>query len=140
MTRRHPAALLDTSVLISPPGDLGSYADRFAVSVVSIAELAAGLNASSDAVIRTERQERLDAILATFRLTPYGLSAARRYGALCDETRRAGRSPRPRRFDLLIASVALQLRLPLLTRNPDDFDHLHRSVVVVPVPPAPETG
>ncbi|MFT4009967.1 MAG: PIN domain-containing protein [Nocardioidaceae bacterium] len=134
VTPAYPAAFLDTSVLIDPPEDIGSYAEQFAVSVVSIAELASGLNVPVDPVERVARQERFAAILSTYRITPYSLAAARRYGALCDVTRESGLNPRPRRFDLLLASVAIQAGLPLLTRNPDDFAHLHRSLVVVPVP------
>jgi predicted nucleic acid-binding protein len=45
----------------------------------------------------------------------------------------AGRQPRRRFADLLIASIAVAEGLPLLTRNPDDFAGLVEILVVVPV-------
>ena len=45
----------------------------------------------------------------------------------------AGRQPRRRFADLLIAAVAVAEGMPLITRNPDDFVGLEELVVVVPV-------
>lgn len=127
----HEVVLLDTSVLIDPPADLKAVADRVAVSSISIAELAGGLQTSRDPVQRARRQERFERILATTSPIPYGVGAARMYGALCDAVRAKGRSPRPRRMDLLIASVSADLGVPLLTRNPDDFLGIHPIVRVL---------
>ncbi len=47
--------------------------------------------------------------------------------------RPAGRQPRRRFADLLIASIAMAEGLPLLTRNAEDFAGLDEIVLVVPV-------
>lgn len=128
-------ALLDTSVVIDPPSRLGSLIAAGSVSTVTLAELAYGLH-TDDPVLSAAREIRYQRILALFEPIPYSADAARMYGGLCASVRASGRNPRPRRFDLLIASVAAVERLPLLTRNPKDFADLHTSVEVIPVPPA----
>lgn len=45
--------------------------------------------------------------------------------------RRAGRNPRPRTGDLMIAATASHLRARVLTRNPDEFKGLEGMVDVV---------
>lgn len=45
----------------------------------------------------------------------------------------AGRKPRGRTADLMIASIAAANRLPLFTTNPADFAGLEAVVTVVPV-------
>lgn len=50
-----------------------------------------------------------------------------------DLARMSSRSPRPRLFDLLVASVAADLCIPLLTRNPADFADIHEVVRVLAV-------
>lgn len=127
----HDAVLLDTSVVIDPPADLASIAERVAVSTLSIAELASGLHATADPVEAARREARFAHVLGTYHPLPYTATAARLYGALCDAVRLSGRSPRPRRFDLLIASVAGDLGVPVLTRNPEDFAGIHDVVQVV---------
>lgn len=133
----HRAVLLDTSVVIAPPPDLATIADQVAVSTISVAELAAGLHSCDDAVERARRTERFAKVLATYSPVAYSTSAARLYGALCDAVRQSGRSPRPRRFDLLIASVAGDLGVPVLTRDPDGFADIHDVVRVIALPPRP---
>ena len=44
--------------------------------------------------------------------------------------RAAGRTPRPRLADLLIAATAASIGLPLYTRNPADFAGLEAIVAV----------
>ncbi|HET8616847.1 MAG TPA: PIN domain-containing protein [Actinomycetales bacterium] len=125
-------ALLDTSVVIDPPANLGSLTRHAAISTVTLAELAYGLH-TVDPVRSAARQVRYDRILSVFDPIPYSASAARMYGGLCAVVRSDGRSPRPRRFDLLLASVAADERLPLLTRNPKDFAGLHPMIQVLAV-------
>ena len=132
-----PRALLDTSVLVDPPLDLAALTRTGAVSTVTLAELASGLH-TDDPVRSAAREVRYQRILGLFDAIPYSAGAARMYGGLCAAVRASGRSPRPRRFDLLLASVAADARIPLLTRNPRDFDDLHPMVEVVAV--APRTG
>lgn len=45
----------------------------------------------------------------------------------------AGRKPRRRIADLMIAAVAIAEELPLFTTNPDDFKGLDDLLTVVPV-------
>lgn len=130
-------ALLDTSVVIDPPSQLGSLISTGSVSTVTLAELAYGLH-TDDPVLSAAREIRYQRILAVFDPIPYSTTAARMYGALCAAVRASGRTPRPRRFDLLIASVAAAERLPLLTRNPRDFADLHATLEVIAVAPAPD--
>jgi predicted nucleic acid-binding protein len=125
-------ALLDTSVLIDPPPDLETLTRTGAISTVTLAELSYGLH-TEDPMLCAARQVRYQRICALFEAIPYSASAARIYGGLCAVVRASGRSPRPRRFDLLLASVAADEAIPLVTRNPADFEGLHRSVEVVPV-------
>lgn len=137
------AALLDTSVVV----DLDRIADdeittaigvdaaelRPAVSVITMAELAAGPHATSDPVERATRQARLQWAEAAFSPLPFDEAAARAYGVVYALVRAQGRKPRKRFADLLIASVAVANGIPLLTRNPEDFigpdQHLH----VIPI-------
>lgn len=130
-----PRALLDTSVLIDPPTDLGAITRTAAISTVTLAELAYGLH-TDDPVLSAARELRYQRIQALFEAIPYSASAARMYGGLCAVVRASGRSPRPRRFDLLIASVAADEGIPLVTRNPSDFEGLHPTVVALAVAPS----
>lgn len=129
----HRAALLDTSVVIDfPAADVGDHASSAAISTISLAELAFGLH-TNDPLVNAARAERYQWIVRTFAPIPFGADAAGTYGALCAAVRAAGRNPRPRRFVLLIAAVAVAAGLPLITRNPADFRHIHRSLTVLPV-------
>jgi predicted nucleic acid-binding protein len=54
----------------------------------------------------------------------------------------AGRKPRRRVADLMIAAIAVAGDLPLFTTNPDDFEGLDDLLTVVPVtcPKVPHEG
>lgn len=54
----------------------------------------------------------------------------------------AGRKPRRRVADLMIAAIAVAENLPLFTTNPDDFKGLDDLLTVVPVtrPRVPHEG
>jgi len=52
---------------------------------------------------------------------------------LCATVRAAGRDPKPRRFDLLIAAVAVALGIPLITHNEADFTGIHDSLTLIAV-------
>lgn len=129
-----PRALLDTSVVIDPPANLNSLIHSGAISTVTLAELAYGLH-TEDAVLSAAREVRYQRIVSLFDPIPYSAGAARMYGGLCAAVRASGRDPRPRRFDLLLASVAADERIPLLTRNPRDLAGLHPMVQVMAVSP-----
>ena len=81
----------------------------------------------------TAREQRYHWIAEAFDPIPFGAGAARIYGALCASVRTAGRDPKPRRFDLLIAAVAVELGIPLITRNENDFRGIHSALSVIAV-------
>ena len=102
--------------------DAASLPAEVAVSALTMAELAAGPHATTDPEERARRQERLQRAEATFAPLPFDASAARAYGRICAAVAAQGRKAKRRRaIDLLIAATALAERLPLYTRNPDDF-------------------
>lgn len=70
---------------------------------------------------------------------PFDVEAARVYGWVTAAVIAAGRKPRRRALDLMIASIAIAEGLPLYTTNPDDFVGLERLMTVVPVR-RPETA
>jgi len=125
---------LDTSVVI----DLDLIAAdalplAVAVSAITMAELAAGPGAAQDLAERARRQDRLQRAEAAFEAIPFGSEAARAYGRVHAAVMAAGRQPRRRFADLLIAAVAVAEGLPLITRNADDFSGLDELLVVVSV-------
>jgi predicted nucleic acid-binding protein len=61
---------------------------------------------------------------------PFEAEAARAFGRVCAAVIAAGRQPRRRIADLMIASVALAEDLPLYTTNPDDFKGLEELITV----------
>ena len=126
--------LLDTSVVIDL-GEIGRdrLPDQMSISVVTLAELAAGPHATVDLDERARRQDRLQRVEATFDPLPFDAGAARAYGRIYASVVAGGRKARgSRAVDLLIAATALAHDLPIYTRNPDDFAHLG-SVRIVPV-------
>ncbi len=105
-----------------------------AISAITLAELSAGPGATSDLDERSRRQDRLQRTEATFNPLPFDADAARAYGRVFSAVAAAGRKPRgARAVDLLIASAALAARLPLYTRNGDDFIGLTGLIEVVVV-------
>lgn len=127
-------ALLDTSVVIDyPAAAVAAATGTAAVSTITLAELAFGLH-THDPLVNAAREQRHHWIGSTFESIPFDGAAARTYGALCAAVRAAGRDPKPRRFDLLIAAVAVALGVPLITRNAVDFIGIHDALTVVAVP------
>lgn len=116
----HALALLDTSCTIDFPDRLEELAEAAAVSTLTIAELAYGIH-HHDPLVAAVRETRYREILDEFDPVPYSVHAAHLYGAIAASVRRSGRDPRPRRIDLMLASVAADLGAVLLTRNPADF-------------------
>ena len=130
-----PAGLLDTSAVIDLEKllDKDAMPARLAISAVTMAELAAGPAAATDSAERARRQDRLQRVESTFDPIPFGIEAARAFGRIYSAVVDAGRKPRRRMADLLIASVALAEDLPLVTRNPDDFLGLEGLVTIIAV-------
>lgn len=132
---KHRRALLDTSVVINleriDPIDLP---EEPLISAITMAELAAGPQATADPTERARRQDRLQRAEASFAPIPFDDGAARAYGRVYAEVAAAGRKPRgPRALDLLIAAIALDADLPLYTRNPADVEALGKLIEIVAV-------
>ena len=127
--------LLDTSVVIDLDRlDPAKLPIEVAVSAVTMAELAAGPHAASDADERGRRQDRLQRAEAAFDPLPFDSEAARAYGRIYAVVTAAGRKARgARAVDLLIAATACASDLPLYTRNGADFEALEDLVDVVVV-------
>lgn len=133
MTPPHERALLDTSVVIDYPASaVAAHAAAAAVSTITLAELAYGLH-TADPLLTAARERRYHWIINTFDPVPFDTHAARVYGALCATVRAVGRDPKPRRFDLLIAAVAVALGTPLITRNEADFIGIHDRLAIIAV-------
>ncbi|MBD3554066.1 type II toxin-antitoxin system VapC family toxin [Streptomyces sp. SP18CM02] len=132
VAERHRTGVLDTCTYI----DLGLLEpERLpmlpALTAVSLAELQQGVAMARDPLVRAARMEKLGAAVADFEPLPFDGDAAARYGTLAALVVAARRDPRPRRMDLMIASIASVRGLPLFTRNPDDFKGLEHSVTVI---------
>lgn len=123
-------ALLDTSVIIEPPAAYVDYADLVCISAVSIGELAFGLH-TADPLVNARREAVYRETLEDYDPVPFDADIAHEYGAVAAAVRRAGRNPRPRMGDLMLAATARHLGARLLTRNPDDFRGLEDIVDVV---------
>lgn len=134
MTDRPAVGLLDTCVVIDLGGvDAGRLPITPRISTVTLAELGLGLHTTSDAVERAVRAERLQRVEAAFEPLPFTAEAARRFTHLAGLVIAAGRNPRPRRMDLMIAAIASVNGLPLYTRNPKDFAGLDTMLETVTV-------
>jgi predicted nucleic acid-binding protein len=104
------------------------------ISTVTLAELSAGVHSAEDAAERGRRVARLQRVEAAFSPLPFDAEAARQYGVIAGAVIAAGRQPRGRVADLMIASVAAANKIPLFTTNPGDFHGLEGVLAVVPVP------
>jgi len=126
--------LLDTSVIIDPPAQgIASFADEVSVSALAVAELYYGVGASTDPVQQLHRRQRLQLVLDLYDVLPFDAEVAEFYGLLANIVRQAGRNPRPRRMDLLIAATALRHGYSLATRNGTGLRHLERVLTVIDV-------
>ena len=119
--QRLAAGLLDTSVVIDLeriPAEL--LPEQVAGSVITMGE-------------RARRQDRLQRAEAVFDPIPFTTEAARAYGRVYSAVLAMGRQPRRRFADLLITSVAIAEKLPLITRNAADFTGLEEMVEIVSI-------
>jgi predicted nucleic acid-binding protein len=113
--------LLDTSVFIAlesgRPLDEQRIPDETAVSVVTLAELQAGVLAAVDVDVRARRLATLDAV-GDIELIDIDESAARTWARM--RVHLAGSGRRVNVNDLWIAAVAASRGLPVVTQD-DDF-------------------
>lgn len=124
-------AILDTSVVIA--SDVLPLEGELAVSAVTVAELHFGVLVAKGRNVRAERLRRLLLLQRTFDAVPVDDAVASSYGHLAAAVVEAGRRPRARSMDLLIAATAHALSARLYTRNVADFVGLDNLVEVVEV-------
>jgi predicted nucleic acid-binding protein len=132
---RTQIGVLDTSVVI----DLTRIQrellpNEFAVSAITMAELAAGPHATLDFEERARRQDLLQRVEASLDPLPFDTEAARAFGRLYVNVFQQGKKARgSRALDLMIAATAMSHRMPLYTRNPQDFVAISEIVEIIAV-------
>jgi predicted nucleic acid-binding protein len=124
-------AVLDTSVVIAT--DIAPLEGELAISAITLAELHFGVLVATQRKVRAERLRRLLVLQRTFDALPVDEAVAASYGQVAAAVVDAGRQPRARSMDLLIAATAHAHSTRLYTRNADDFDGLDDLIDVVTV-------
>jgi toxin FitB len=123
--------VLDTSVVLAE--GIRPLLGSLAISAVTLAELNFGVLVARSTEVRAERLRRLGVLQRRFDALPVDEAVAASYGRLAATVVAAGRQPRRRALDLLIAATAHAYGARLYTRNADDFAGLEGLVDVVPV-------
>lgn len=124
-------AVLDTSVVIAT--DVGPLEGELAISSVTLAELHFGVLVASSPGVRAERLRRLSVLQRQFDALPVDDAVVASYGRLAAAVAAAGRRPRTRTMDLLVAATAHAHSARVYTRNPGDFGGADALVEIVPV-------
>lgn len=128
--------LLDTSVVIArTEAEAGLDLEpllpaEVAISVATLAELHYGVLVASDADARRQRLQRLGEVEAMFDPLPLDAGVGRAFAMMAHAVKTAGGQPRARIMDLWIAATAHAYKLPLYTRNFEDFKLLQRLIEV----------
>lgn len=149
---RYAQGLLDTNIVILRRWvDSAELPGEMAISAITLAELSAGphevrgndeQDGYDERAERARRLEILQRVENEFDPIPFDAEAARIYGRVAAAVVGAGRKPRRRLADLMIASTAIAEELPLFTTNPKDFAGLDALLTIVPVnrPSPPHEG
>lgn len=124
-------AILDTSVVIADT--VRPLEGELAISSATLAELHFGVLVSSDAVVRAFRLRRLSVVQQRFDALPMDEAVAASYGQIAAAVSGAGRQPRARAMDLIIAATAHAHSARIYTRNAKDLRGLEDLVEVVSV-------
>ncbi|KLO27688.1 twitching motility protein PilT [Mycolicibacter heraklionensis] len=124
-------AILDTSVVIAT--GVTPLQGELAISTITLAELHFGVLVAKLPEVRAERLRRLSVLQRSFDALPLTGSVAASYGQIAAAVTAAGRQPRARSMDLLIAATAHAHSARLYTRNPADFAGLDNLLEVVAV-------
>ena len=124
-------ALLDTSVVIAD--GVRPLDGELAISAVTLAELHFGVLVTNSAKLRAERLRRLSILQQRYDALPIDEAVAASYGRLASAVVAAGRRPRARAMDLLIAATAHAHEARLYTRNAADLKGADELVEVVAV-------
>ena len=124
-------AVLDISVMIAV--DVPPLEGELAISAAALAELHFGVLVTADPAVRAERLRRLVEFERRFTALPIDESVATSYGQLAAAVVAAGRKPRSRVMDLLIAATAHAHSARLYTRNAAGLAGIEHLVEIVPV-------
>jgi predicted nucleic acid-binding protein len=144
MTGERPRhGLLDTNIVIMRKWvDPDELPDEMAISAITLAELSAGphevrgndeQDVYDEHAERARRLEILQRAESEFDPVPFDAEAARLFGRVTAAVVGAGRKPRRRIADLMIAATAIAEGLPLFTTNPSDFAGLDGLVRIIAV-------
>jgi len=135
--------LLDTNIMILRRWlDPDELPDEMAISAITLAELSAGPHqvrrndqqaSYGEQAERARRQDVLQRAASEFDPIPFDAEAARSYGRVTAAVIAAGRKPRRRATDLMIAATAIAHGLPLYTTNPSEFSGLADLLTLMPV-------
>jgi predicted nucleic acid-binding protein len=135
--------MLDTNILILRRWiDPAELPDEMAISAITLAELSAGpheVRGNDEQDVYDERAERarrlevLQRAESEFEPVPFDAEAARIFGSVTAAVIAAGRKPRGRVADLMIAATAIAEGLPLYTTNPADFAGLDSLARIISV-------
>lgn len=112
-------AILDTRVVIAD--QVAPIPGVLAISAITLAELNFGVLVAKTTEVRAERLRRLSLLLQRFDALPVDDAVSVSYGRLAAAVVDAGRQPRRRVTDLLIAATAHAHGAQLYTRNVQDF-------------------
>ncbi len=124
-------AVLDTSVVIAT--DVPPLAGELAISAATVAELHFGVLVARGQAIRAERLRRLSILQRKFDPLPVDEAVAASYGQLAATVAAAGRPPRARTMDLLIAATAHAHSARLYTRNASELAGADGLMEIVPI-------
>lgn len=143
MSDRPVRGLLDTNILVLRRWiDPEQLPDEMATSAITLAELSAGPHQvrgndeQDDYDEHAERARRLEILQRAeneFDPIPFDAEAARIFGRVTAAVIGAGRQPRRRIADLMIAATAIAEGLPLFTTNPADYTGLESLIPIIAV-------
>ena len=128
---RAERAILDTSVVIAD--QVAPIPGHLAISAITLAELNFGILVATSVEVRAERLRRLSMLQQRFDPLPVDEAVAVSYGRLASAVVDAGRQPRRRVMNLLIAATAHAHEARLYTRNGADFIGLEDLVDIIRV-------
>lgn len=131
VSARSDRAVLDTSVVIA--AGIAPLPGVLAISAVTLAELHFGVLVATNPEVQAERLRRLSLLQQRFDALPVDEAVATSYGRLAAAVVHAGRQPRRRVMDLLIAATAHAHAARLYTRNADDLAGLEELITIIPV-------
>jgi predicted nucleic acid-binding protein len=122
-------AVLDTSVVMA--GGVPVLDGELGISAATLAELHFGVLVARDPVTRAERLRRLSVLQHRFDPLAVDEAVAASFGRLAAAVVAAGRQPRTRVMDLLIAATAHAHSARLYTRNAAGLSAIDELVEIV---------